>query len=203
MTWINEVDNHCRRYYWWWRQDMTDTDWLQHLSTDLTTVMWVAAALSNIVYHNVMLQDDLEAELLESPEREPVSGGKTRRNFGTCHDTGPTPTRPELNLMEWMLWSVQCQASSILFCLFSISFDIIQGCVTQYFMLVSIFIYSNRKYTYCFNVFGISAWTRNVSSLFKQMFLTARRDISFKVFVLKWFCFSHIWDSSLSNSLGK
>merc|ERR1711874_962049 len=32
-------------------------------------------------------QDDLEAELLESPEREPVSNsinGKSRRNFGTC-----------------------------------------------------------------------------------------------------------------------
>merc|ERR1712013_583959 len=31
-------------------------------------------------------QEDLEAELLDSPEREPVSGlhGKTRRDFGTC-----------------------------------------------------------------------------------------------------------------------
>merc|ERR1711976_526197 len=31
-------------------------------------------------------KDDLEAELLDSnsPEREPVSQGKSRRNFGTC-----------------------------------------------------------------------------------------------------------------------
>ena len=46
-------------------------------------------------------QDDLEAELLETPEKAPVSqGGKSRRNFGTCQleDTGAK--RPELNLME-------------------------------------------------------------------------------------------------------
>jgi len=46
-------------------------------------------------------KDDLEAELLETPEKAPVSqGGKSRRNFGTCQleDTGAK--RPELNLME-------------------------------------------------------------------------------------------------------
>ena len=33
----------------------------------------------------VPLKDDLEAELLESPEeREPVSSSKNRRDFGTC-----------------------------------------------------------------------------------------------------------------------
>ena len=47
-------------------------------------------------------QEDLEAELLESPEREPVSQGRTRRNFGTCQAQGPAtaPPPPELNLME-------------------------------------------------------------------------------------------------------
>jgi len=45
--------------------------------------------------------DDLEAELLESPEREPVSQGKSRRNFGTCQlEPDPVKTKPELNLME-------------------------------------------------------------------------------------------------------
>ena len=147
-----------------------------------------------------IFQDDLEAELLESPEREPVSGGKTRRNFGTCHDTGPTTTRPELNLMEWLLWSVPSLFSVVN--LLSLQHIIwYHSKVVLNIFQLSLFIYSNRKYTYCFNVFGISAWTRNVSSLLRQMFLTARREISFNVFVLKWFCFSHNWDSSLSNSL--
>jgi len=44
-------------------------------------------------------KDDLEAELLESPEREPVSQGKTRRNFGTCQ-MEDSIKKPELNLME-------------------------------------------------------------------------------------------------------
>ena len=48
-------------------------------------------------------QDDLEAELLESPEREPVSNsinGKSRRNFGTCQLEQQANNPPELNLME-------------------------------------------------------------------------------------------------------
>ena len=33
----------------------------------------------------LLLQADLEAELLDSPEeREPVGAGKNRRDFGTC-----------------------------------------------------------------------------------------------------------------------
>ena len=49
------------------------------------------------------LKDDLESELLESPEREPVShsiNGKSRRNFGTCQIEQTTKNKPELNLME-------------------------------------------------------------------------------------------------------
>merc|ERR1711997_764927 len=48
-------------------------------------------------------QDDLESDLLESPEREPVShsiNGKPRRNFGTCQSEQTTQNKPELNLME-------------------------------------------------------------------------------------------------------
>ena len=40
------------------------------------------------IYLILCLQDDLEAELLDTPEREPVSSsssGKPRRNFGTCN----------------------------------------------------------------------------------------------------------------------
>ena len=54
------------------------------------------------LFNNPLLcpQEDLEAELLESPEREPVSQGKSRRNFGTCQLEDPGTQRPELNLME-------------------------------------------------------------------------------------------------------
>merc|ERR1711874_647002 len=48
-------------------------------------------------------QEDLESELLESPEREPVSQsihGKSRRNFGTCQVEQTAHNKPELNLME-------------------------------------------------------------------------------------------------------
>jgi len=48
-------------------------------------------------------QDDLESELLESPEREPVSNsinGKSRRNFGSCQLGQNNKNPPELNLME-------------------------------------------------------------------------------------------------------
>ena len=45
-------------------------------------------------------QDDLEAELLETPEKEPVSQGKSRRNFGTCQLEDSGTQRPALNLME-------------------------------------------------------------------------------------------------------
>ena len=46
------------------------------------------------------IQDDLEAELLETPEKEPVSQGKSRRNFGTCQLEDSGTQRPALNLME-------------------------------------------------------------------------------------------------------
>ena len=46
------------------------------------------------------VQDDLEAELLETPEKEPVSHGKSRRNFGTCQLEDSGTQRPALNLME-------------------------------------------------------------------------------------------------------
>ena len=49
------------------------------------------------------LKDDLESDLLETPEREPVShsiNGKSRRNFGTCQVEQTTNNKPELNLME-------------------------------------------------------------------------------------------------------
>ena len=40
---------------------------------------------SEEVAEPLLLQDDLEAELLDSPEeREPVGAGKNRRDFGTC-----------------------------------------------------------------------------------------------------------------------
>merc|ERR1719219_1950591 len=48
-------------------------------------------------------QDDLESDLLETPEREPVShsiNGKSRRNFGTCQIEQTTRNKPELNLMK-------------------------------------------------------------------------------------------------------
>ena len=49
------------------------------------------------------IKDDLGSELLEEPEREPVShsiNGKSRRNFGTCQIEQETKNKPELNLME-------------------------------------------------------------------------------------------------------
>ena len=62
-------------------------------------------------------------------------------------------------------------------------------------------IYSNKKYTYCFKVFGISASTRNVSSFRVQIPLTASLDISFSDLVFPFCCCNHRFDSSLSDSL--
>lgn len=48
-------------------------------------------------------QDDLESELIESPEREPVNNsnnGKSRRNFGTCQLSQANQISTEMNLME-------------------------------------------------------------------------------------------------------
>ena len=64
-------------------------------------------------------------------------------------------------------------------------------------------IYSNKKYTYCFKVFGISASTRNVSSFRVQIPLTASLDISFSDLVFPFCCCNHRFDSSLSDSLDK
>eukprot|EP00090_Calanus_glacialis_P006321 TRINITY_DN14939_c0_g1_i3.p1 TRINITY_DN14939_c0_g1~~TRINITY_DN14939_c0_g1_i3.p1 ORF type:complete len:160 (+),score=52.72 TRINITY_DN14939_c0_g1_i3:48-527(+) len=42
-------------------------------------------------------QEDLEAELLDSPEREPVTSSKTRRDFGTCQNED---SKQQLNLLQ-------------------------------------------------------------------------------------------------------
>jgi len=44
-------------------------------------------------------QEDLEAELLESPEREGISSNRSRRDFGTCQKASPAPRPPQLDLL--------------------------------------------------------------------------------------------------------
>ena len=59
--------------------------------------------LEKTVFSFCRIKDDLESDLLETPEREPVShsiNGKSRRNFGTCQIEQTTKNKPELNLME-------------------------------------------------------------------------------------------------------
>ena len=66
---------------------------------------FVCGQVKRNIYLILCLQDDLEAELLDTPEREPVSSsssGKPRRNFGTCNaeSGGGAGSQPQLNLLE-------------------------------------------------------------------------------------------------------
>ena len=82
---------------------MTDTDWSWPHCIDLTIARY-GISFRNCSFISSSFKDDLESELVESPEREPVShsiNGKSRRNFGTCQIEQTTRNKPELNLMEW------------------------------------------------------------------------------------------------------
>ena len=69
------------------------------------------------------------------------------------------------------------------------------------FLDFHITIYSNKKYTYCFKVFGISASTRNVSNFFVQIPLTANLDISLISPSVTWsFHFAVVTIASLPHS---